>query len=188
MMTADKEARDLKAKQCNPFALTCMPLIAIPIKLRYSIDVGARRIVLRQPQRCAHKYSHCISELAYMHRIVALLIVRPLMSQEPGVAWLELLVAFEAHGGKLEAHVAHRALEERAKPAKLMWPCLVFSRQPSSCGACSPCPRSVRVPPRRNGGSLRPAALPQPRNLGRRGRRIPEEEEEERRRRRSSRH
>ena len=99
MMTADKEARDLKAKQCNPFALTCMPLIAIPIKLRYSIDVGARRIVLRQLPTCTHKYSQCISELTYMHRFVAFLIVRPLMSQEPGVTWLELLVAFEAHGG-----------------------------------------------------------------------------------------
>ena len=53
-----------------------------------------------------------------MHRFVAFLIVRPLMSQEPGVTWLELLVAFEAHGGKLETPVAHRAPEDRAKPAK----------------------------------------------------------------------
>ena len=39
MMTADKEARDLKAKQSNPFSQPCMPLVDILIKLRYIIDV-----------------------------------------------------------------------------------------------------------------------------------------------------
>ena len=40
MMTADTEARDLKAKQSNPFSQPCMPLVDIPIKLSYGIDVG----------------------------------------------------------------------------------------------------------------------------------------------------
>ena len=44
--------------------------------------------------------------------------IRPTMEGEVGVAWLKILVAFEAHGDKLETPVAHRLPGDRARLAK----------------------------------------------------------------------
>ena len=108
MMTADTVARDRKAMQRNPFQQPECPLVDIPIKLNYYIYAGTRRLPLRPLPTGTHKYTHCLHELCYVHRCVALLMIRRTMEGEAGVTWLELLVAFEAHGGKLETPVAHR--------------------------------------------------------------------------------
>ena len=52
-----------------------------------------------------------------MHRFLRLLSIRPTLADEPGVTWLELLIAFEVHGGKLESAINERATEDMARPA-----------------------------------------------------------------------
>ena len=42
--------------------------------------------------------------------------IRPTMLEEPGVAWLELLIAFEAHGWKLEPALNERNAADMVRP------------------------------------------------------------------------
>ena len=63
-----------------------------------------------------HKMSHLQQGLSYVHRCIQILLVRPLVESEPGVTWIELLVAFELNGGILEATIREREAGKRALP------------------------------------------------------------------------
>ena len=64
-----------------------------------------------------HRFSSNARALLYVHMFLRLVSIRPTMQDEPGVTWLELLIAFEAHGGKLEPAINERTADDMARPA-----------------------------------------------------------------------
>ena len=43
--------------------------------------------------------------------------LRPTFDEEPGATWLELYIAFELHGGRLEPSLHERARADMARPS-----------------------------------------------------------------------
>ena len=117
MLALDKEERDRRAKEKKPFERIRVPMIAIPIKLHYSIDTAQRRLDIKDLPIGIRRFSDQQEALIYVHRFLRTINLRPTFAEEPGVTWLELLVAFEFHGGRLETPIAERSLADRARPA-----------------------------------------------------------------------
>ena len=64
-----------------------------------------------------HRFSGQQRALTFVHRFLRMVDIRPTSDGEPGVTWLELLIAFELHGGKLEEAIHERAADNMARPA-----------------------------------------------------------------------
>ena len=90
----------------------------MPIKLHYSIDTGQRKLIIKELPSIQHRFSEDIVPLTFVHRFLRMMPIRPTFSEEPGVTWLELLIAFEAHGGSLEPAVHERVKQDMARPMK----------------------------------------------------------------------
>lgn len=116
IIIADKEERDKRRKQANPFNKPVTIKVRMPIKLHYNIDIAQRSFNIKELPSAPHKHSNNLGALCLVHRFLRLLSIRPTMQGEPGVTWIELLVAFEAHGGKLEPALNERRAEDMARP------------------------------------------------------------------------
>ena len=66
IMTAHKEARGRKAKEINAFEYVLEPKADIPLRLSYSRDIRARRIMLKPLPRGTHRFSDKARELQYV--------------------------------------------------------------------------------------------------------------------------
>ena len=88
----------------------------MPIKLQYCNDVGQRKLDIKDLPTCQHRYSGNQRALTYVHRFLRMITIRPTREGEPGVTWLELLIAFEIHGGKLERSLQERTADDMARP------------------------------------------------------------------------
>ena len=117
-----------RKKAANPFDKKTVLKVLIPVKLHYSLDAGRRLLDLRELPTCNHRYSDQAKAITFVHRFLRLLHVRPTYADEPGVTWIELLIAFEVHGGKLEDSINERAAEDMARPAKTVRQLLAFSK------------------------------------------------------------
>jgi hypothetical protein len=117
MLNADQEARERRRKEADPFDNKKLPKVLIPIKLHYSIDAGCRHLNIRSQPAGHHKFAHNEMAVTYVHRFLRFINVRPTYADEPGVTWLELLIAFEAHGGMLQLPINERAAADMARPS-----------------------------------------------------------------------
>lgn len=98
----------------------------VPVKLHYSLDAGRRLLDLRELPTCTHRYSDQQKALTLVHRFLRMLHARPTYAEEPGVTWIELMIAFEVHGGKLGQNINERAVEDMARPARITRQLLEF--------------------------------------------------------------
>ena len=116
MFTLDKEERDRRRREANPFDRIVIPKVLLPTKLHYSTDAGIRRLDIKDLPTILHRFSGQQKALTYVHRFLRIISIRPTLEDEPGVTWLELLIAFELHGGKLELALPERAAADMARP------------------------------------------------------------------------
>ena len=105
-------------KAANPFDKKIVLKVLVPVKLHYSLDAGRRLLDLRELPTCNHRYFDQQKALTLVHRFLCMLHVRPTYAKEPGVTWIELMIVFEVHGGKLENRINERAAEDMARPAR----------------------------------------------------------------------
>ena len=131
MLTLDKEERDRRKREANPFDRIVIPTILVPISIPYLSEVGQRRLGIKDLPTCMHRFSAHQRALIFVHRFMRMVFIRPTSDGEPGVTWLELLIAFELHGGKLEEAIHERATVNMAHPAMTTRQLLVFVQ--SSC-------------------------------------------------------
>ena len=103
-------------KEANPFDRKVTPKQLIPVKLHYALDAGRRHLNIRNLPLGSHRFSDELQAATYVHRFLRLLQVRPAYDSEPGATWLELLIAFEVHGGKLQQSLSERAAIDMALP------------------------------------------------------------------------
>ena len=116
MLTADKEERDRRKKEANPFEQIGIPKVTMPIQLEYSIEEGGRKLEIKDLPRGTHRFNDNSRALTYVHRLLRMITIRPTREGEPGVTWLELLIAFEMHGGRLETALQERQAADMARP------------------------------------------------------------------------
>ena len=116
MLTLDKEERDRRRREANPFERTVIPKVLLMIKLHYSTAVGQRRLDIKELPTILHRSSGQQKALTYDHRFLRTISIRPTLEDEPGVTWLELVIAFELHGGKLQLALPERAAADKASP------------------------------------------------------------------------
>ena len=91
MLTVDKEERERRKKEANPFDQIVIPKVTIPIKLSYSIDTDMRKLAVKDLPCGIHRYSDQMRGLTYVHRFLRMICIRPTREDEPGVTWIEFV-------------------------------------------------------------------------------------------------
>jgi hypothetical protein len=118
LVIADKDERDRRSKEANPFQRTYVVKLLMPVKLHYSIETGQRRFTIKELPTSQHRFSEDPGALTDVHRFLRMLLIRPTFAEEPGVTWLELLIAFEIHGCSIEPAVHKRPRQDMARPMR----------------------------------------------------------------------
>ena len=90
--------------------------VTIPTKLHYALDAGQRQLNIRNLPAGTHRYAHDLRAGTYVHLFLRYIKARPTYEGEPGATWIELLIAFEAHGRQLQVPINERATADMALP------------------------------------------------------------------------
>lgn len=114
MLTADKEERRRRKKAANACDRKTTIRLLIQVKLHYSFDAGRRLLEIRDLPTYVYSFSEQQRAFTYGHRFLRLLRIIPSYADEPGATWLELLIAFEFHGGNVENSINEMAAGDMA--------------------------------------------------------------------------
>ena len=75
MLTLDKEERDRRRREANPFDRIVIPKVLLPSMLHYSTAVGQRRLDIKDLPTISHRFSGQQKALTYVHRFLRIVII-----------------------------------------------------------------------------------------------------------------